>query len=41
VKWVYLSSVERLMVPAYAIRIHDAFADRPLTRSHDGERLLP
>lgn len=41
VRWIERDDVDSLMVPAYAIRIHDAFTGGTPTRLHDGEHLLP
>ncbi|HEY6794126.1 MAG TPA: NUDIX domain-containing protein [Kineosporiaceae bacterium] len=38
-RWVDRSSVDALMSPAFAVRIHDAFAGPAPVRAHDGERL--
>src|SRR5690349_171722 len=43
VRWVPLDDIGRRMLPAYAVRIHDALApaESPAAvRSHDGTRLL-
>lgn len=38
--WADLSEIPNLMVPAYAVRITDAFGDSTATRAHDGVRLV-
>lgn len=36
-RWVDRDDIDGLMVPAFAIRVHDAFEPTPPTRAHDGE----
>ncbi|MCO1577678.1 NUDIX domain-containing protein [Crossiella sp. SN42] len=40
VRWLSLEQVREVMVPAFAIRVADAFGEGPRTRVHDGVRLL-
>ncbi|WHT23493.1 NUDIX hydrolase [Crossiella sp. CA-258035] len=40
VRWLSLAQVREVMVPAYAVRVADAFAEVVRTRVHDGVRLL-
>ncbi|MGW0518240.1 NUDIX hydrolase [Crossiella sp. NPDC003009] len=40
VRWLALEQVREVMVPAFAIRVADAFAEVARTRVHDGVRLL-
>ncbi len=40
VRWVDQDQIDLLMSPAYAIRVHDAFAPDPSSRAHDGANLI-
>lgn len=40
VRWMTKDQVEAVMTPAFAIRVLDAFDDRPHSRAHDGVNLL-
>lgn len=40
VRWIDLDEVQQLMLPAFAIRVLDAFNDQPQVRVHDGINLL-
>lgn len=41
VAWVPVTDVDKLMLPAYAIRVHDASnADQVHVRAHDGSRVV-
>lgn len=43
VTWTPIASLDELMVPAYAVRVRDAIAERnthPAIRAHDGANLL-
>lgn len=40
VRWVDPEQINHLMSPAYAIRVHDAFAPGPSSRAHDGANLI-
>ncbi|GAA1241392.1 NUDIX hydrolase [Oryzihumus leptocrescens] len=40
VLWVVRDDVDSLMTPAFAIRVHDALADVPASRAHDGTDIL-
>jgi 8-oxo-dGTP diphosphatase len=40
VKWLTLGEVTDLMLPAYAVRVEDAFSDQVSVRSHDGTQLI-
>lgn len=40
VRWMDREEVQRLMDPAFAIRVLDAFGDQPMVRTHDGVNLL-
>lgn len=40
VRWMTRDEVRAAMVPAFAIRVFDAFSDRPHVRTHDGINLL-
>jgi len=39
--WLPLEEAVRLMVPAFAVRVRDAFTDEVPARVHDGFLLLP
>jgi 8-oxo-dGTP diphosphatase len=44
VRWVPITDLDRLMLPAYAIRVQDAVAwhgSAAVVRTHDGENVLP
>lgn len=41
VRWVVLEEVPDLMTEAYAVRVQDAFADHPASRTDDGHVLAP
>ena len=41
VRWAQRSAIDHLMLPAYAVRVHDAFTATPTTRAHDGQTLCP
>ncbi|GAA1253205.1 NUDIX domain-containing protein [Prauserella halophila] len=40
VRWMNRDEVTRVMTPAFAIRVHDAFDTQPHTRAHDGVQLV-
>jgi 8-oxo-dGTP diphosphatase len=40
VRWVDRDEIDDLMIPAYAIRVHDAFEKTAASRSHDGVNLI-
>lgn len=41
VRWVERSQIDDLMLPAYAVRVHDAFEPTTTaTRAHDGRTLI-
>jgi len=40
VRWLTRNEIRDRMTPAYAIRILDAFQDRPAARAHDGVHLV-
>lgn len=40
IRWAHLSEIPKLMKPAYAIRVTDAFSDSTATRAHDGTQLV-
>jgi len=40
VRWVDQDEIDRLMTPAYATRVHDAFRATAASRTHDGVNLI-
>lgn len=40
-RWISLDEVRQLMLPAFAVRVLDAFDGQPQIRVHDGVNLLP
>lgn len=40
VRWLTPTEVERLMAPAYAVRVLDALSDGAASRAHDGVQLI-
>lgn len=40
VRWIDRSQIDALMSPAYAVRIHDAFAVATSSRAHDGANVI-
>lgn len=40
VRWANLDEIPKLMTPAYAVRITDAFGDFTATRAHNGVQLV-
>ncbi|MCD2194089.1 NUDIX domain-containing protein [Actinomycetospora endophytica] len=40
VRWLTLDRAEKLMAPAYSVRIRDAFGSQVAVRSHDGEQIV-
>ncbi len=39
-QWLHPERLHTLMDEAYAIRLLDAYTDRPTSRAHDGHRLI-
>ena len=40
VRWVDRDQIDDLMSPAYAVRVHDAFATTASSRAHDGDNVI-
>ena len=40
VRWVGRDQIDNLMSPAYAVRVHDAFATTTSSRAHDGDNVI-
>ena len=40
IRWMTREEVESAMVPAFAVRVLDAFAEAPQSRAHDGVSLI-
>ena len=40
VRWVGRDQIDDLMSPAYAVRVHDAFATTASSRAHDGDNVI-
>ena len=40
VRWVGTDQIDGLMSPAYAVRVHDAFATTASSRAHDGDNVI-
>lgn len=40
IRWMTIEEVQSVMVPAFGIRVLDAFGESPQSRAHDGVNLL-
>lgn len=41
VEWLTIDEIQQRLLPAYAVRVLDAFTAEPHSRSHDGTTVIP